>query len=86
MNSCSAFPISNGGSGDVYTGRLADGARIAIKVFRTQAVPVQSGKLLKVSPQWNESGEIYLTSDSVRRRSCIRGPSVNTPISSAYSV
>ncbi|KAJ1302889.1 hypothetical protein OPQ81_003188 [Rhizoctonia solani] len=32
---CSRYPIANGGLGDVYSGRLFDGTKIAIKIIRS---------------------------------------------------
>lgn len=45
--SCSAFAVSNGGFGDVFTGKLRDGTRVAIKAARIQALHGHSGKELK---------------------------------------
>lgn len=45
--SCSPFAVSNGGFGDVYSGTLVDGTRVAIKVFRLHIVHDQDRKHLK---------------------------------------
>ncbi|KAF8604112.1 kinase-like protein [Ceratobasidium sp. AG-I] len=36
LNSCSAYPVSNGGFSDVYQGKLLDGSQVAIKTLRIQ--------------------------------------------------
>lgn len=49
LDSCSSFPVSNGGFGDVYSGELVDGTPVAIKVSRLQVAHGQCGKHLKVN-------------------------------------
>ncbi|KAF8599206.1 kinase-like protein [Ceratobasidium sp. AG-I] len=46
-DSCSVYPISSGGFGDVYRGRLIDGFQVAIKTMRIHVNTDKDRKLLK---------------------------------------
>ncbi|KAG9073781.1 hypothetical protein FRC06_011158 [Ceratobasidium sp. 370] len=50
LSSCDETPISWGGFGDVYRGRLSDGTRVAIKCARfTIGSHTESRKILKTA-------------------------------------
>ncbi|KAG9085028.1 hypothetical protein FS749_004742, partial [Ceratobasidium sp. UAMH 11750] len=50
LDSCSVHPLSSGGFGDVYRGRLVDASPVAIKTLRLQIGPSDDDqKHLKVS-------------------------------------
>ncbi|KAG9122271.1 hypothetical protein FRC07_001436, partial [Ceratobasidium sp. 392] len=44
MESCSTFPLSSGGFGDVYRGRLKNSDPVAIKTMRLQISPTEDGQ------------------------------------------
>ncbi|KAG9090017.1 hypothetical protein FRC06_001249 [Ceratobasidium sp. 370] len=44
LSSCSSFPLSSGGFGDVYRGRLRDDRQVAIKTMRVQAISSEEGQ------------------------------------------
>ncbi|KAF8606452.1 kinase-like protein [Ceratobasidium sp. AG-I] len=54
LNSCSDYPIQNGGFGDVYLGKLLDGTEVAIKTMRILINTDEAQKPLK-----NAARELY---------------------------
>ncbi|KAG9121785.1 hypothetical protein FRC07_002111, partial [Ceratobasidium sp. 392] len=44
IDSCSTYPISSGGFGDIYHGRLKDIRPVAIKTMRLQISPTENGQ------------------------------------------
>jgi predicted unusual protein kinase regulating ubiquinone biosynthesis (AarF/ABC1/UbiB family) len=49
LSSCSAFPVANGGFGDVYRVMLHDGTQVAVKTMRLEIDSTNEGtKHLKV--------------------------------------
>lgn len=49
LPTCSVYPMSNGGFGDVYRGKLIDGSQVAIKTMRIYINTNEAQKPLKVS-------------------------------------
>ncbi|KAF8602010.1 kinase-like protein [Ceratobasidium sp. AG-I] len=47
LNSCGAYPLSNGGFGDVYRGKLLDGSHVAIKTMRIHVNTLETQKPFK---------------------------------------
>lgn len=48
LDACSTYPLSSGGFGDVYRGKLVDGSQVAIKTMRIHINTNEAQKPLKV--------------------------------------
>jgi hypothetical protein len=57
LSSCSAYPVANGGFGDVYTVGLHDGSQVAVKTMRLRIdlTNNEGTKDLKVGASYSSS-------------------------------
>jgi hypothetical protein len=66
ISKCSEYPVSNGGSGNIYRGFLHDGTKVGIKCLKLQLNSIgNTEKHIKVSRRpWQN--EVTLTSPTAR--------------------